>query len=860
MKTKNWQSVNEIVLDALELEREQRPAFILEKCGDSPDIRREVESLLKGEIDAENLFWSPAVANYASFFERDFEPEALVGQKIGNYRVIREIGWGGMGAVYLAERSDGKFEQQVALKLLKREFNTSALRRRFQQERAILASLHHPNIARLLDAGATREKIPFLAMEYVEGLPIDEYCSKNDLDLAQRLELFRDVCAAVDFAHRSLVIHRDLKPSNILVTNDGIPKLLDFGISKILDTNIEVSESKTITRLGVMTPSYASPEQAKNESVTIATDVYSLGVILYELLCGKRPFEFSENDLTAIYRSVIEVEPSLPSSVVEQLAIPRSVVTDNQNGSRHDTRSNQTRQTIPRIKAIKAQYLRGDLDNIVIKALKKEPERRYSNVANFSEDIGRYQSGMPVTARPDTFGYRAHKFVNRNRTAVVAAMIVILAIVAGIAATFWQASRAAAERDRARSAAEKAQKINSYLQNVLNFSNPHWLSSNPKRNRDATVAQAMDEALKNIDMELAGEPEIQAEILFTLCQSYSSQGEYSKAMDLARRAIDKFDASLGTPNSKSMQASVILADILYVTGKFDEAETLYINAIDFFRPKLAEEGTAKWLAIALNDLGNIHIMKAKFSEAETVILEATELAQTITGKDRFILPTVLGNRAYARQYLGDFKGYLDYSILSLDAMRNLGTGESFESGNAHLNIGRAHTLLNNFVEAAIYHKKANDLFVATVGDDNVYTQSNRYHTANNLLKQERYAEARSLIEKTIAVQRKLFPDGHFTINFSRRLLGDIFTKTGDLKKGEVELRAALEAMAKSVKEPNHEISLMKTSLGENLIAQKRMDEASETLASALDGYLKTRGDNNPFTERCRALLNSIPTK
>ena len=219
-----------------------------------------------------------------------------------------------MGAVYLAKRTDGKFEQKVALKLLKREMNTAAFRRRFQQEREILASLEHPNIARLLDAGTTDDKIPYLAMEYVEGLPIDDYCNKNNLDLNQRLDLFRKVCAAVDFAHRNLVVHRDLKPSNILVNEDGTPKLLDFGISKIFSNEFEQINSATVTKLGVMTPSYASPEQFQNKSVTTATDIYSLGIILYELLSGHRPFEAKENDLKEIYKAVIELDPPLPSS------------------------------------------------------------------------------------------------------------------------------------------------------------------------------------------------------------------------------------------------------------------------------------------------------------------------------------------------------------------------------------------------------------------------------------------------------------------------------------------------------------------------------------------------------------------
>ena len=250
------------------------------------------------------------------FFGDDETENVSVGQTFGVYKVIRELGYGGMGTVYLAERADGKFEQKVALKVLKREMNTAALRRRFQQEREILASLEHPNIARLLDAGTTGDKIPFLAMEYVEGLPVDDYCNKNNLDLNERLDLFCKVCAAVNFAHRNLIVHRDLKPSNILVTEDGIPKLLDFGISKILSPDYEQINSATVTKMGAMTPSYASPEQLANKSVTTATDIYSLGVILYELLSGHRPFESKEKDFKEIYKAVLEIEPPPPSALI----------------------------------------------------------------------------------------------------------------------------------------------------------------------------------------------------------------------------------------------------------------------------------------------------------------------------------------------------------------------------------------------------------------------------------------------------------------------------------------------------------------------------------------------------------------
>ncbi|MBL8185804.1 MAG: serine/threonine protein kinase [Blastocatellia bacterium] len=455
MNTDNWPRVKEVLHEALEIEPADRPRF-LNELGLSPEIRSEVESLLSMEHGAAAMMDGSAVE-----FSKDFIDGAdggMVGKRIGAYRINGELGHGGMGAVYLAERADGKFEQKVALKLLRREMNTGALRRHFEQEREILASLDHPNIARLLNAGTTDEGIPFIAMEFVDGLPIDEYSNVNEIGLKARLELFRVVCSAVEFAHRNLVVHRDLKPSNILVTNDGIPKLLDFGISKILSKEFDSADSATITRMGVMTPSYASPEQLKRSSVTTLSDVYSLGVILYELLSGNRPFGSSESDIREIYNAVLENDPVPPSDMLAMktrqfgmLASAPTVVRPDDAGLVDQARTNPGlgRHTGPGRFVLSSNTIRGDLDNIVLKALRKEPERRYGSVASFSEDIERYLKGLPVNARPNTLSYRATKFVARNRLRVGGAAILTTAMAGGVAATVWQGRIATAEKAKA---------------------------------------------------------------------------------------------------------------------------------------------------------------------------------------------------------------------------------------------------------------------------------------------------------------------------------------------------------------------------------------------------------------------------
>jgi non-specific serine/threonine protein kinase/serine/threonine-protein kinase len=375
-------------------------------------------------------------------------PQELIGDvRVGPYRLIRELGRGGMGAVYLGVRDDDVFQKRVAVKVLKRGMDTESIVRRFRRERQILAGLEHPYIAGLLDGGTTSDGLPYFAMEYVEGQLIVDYCDARGLDTTERLQLFRQVCSAVQYAHQNLIVHRDIKPANVLVTADGTPRLLDFGIAKLLNPEL-AGHTLAPTALGLqmMTPEYASPEQVRGEPVTTATDIYSLGVLLYELLTGRLPYRLTSRTPADIARVVCESTPERPSTAVTELGEPAVKPAETASEIRRAEMAATHR-------AIGTERLRrrlaGDLDNIVLKALSKEPGRRYASVDQFSEDIRRHLNGLPVIARKDTIGYRAAKFVNRNRGLVAAGTITLLALVAGIISTAWQASVARAERARA---------------------------------------------------------------------------------------------------------------------------------------------------------------------------------------------------------------------------------------------------------------------------------------------------------------------------------------------------------------------------------------------------------------------------
>jgi serine/threonine protein kinase len=476
------QKVAEIVKAALELPAGEREIFVEQACGADGELRSEVESLLQFQPEASQFIEQGALHVAARAQAAALAPEMPLLGEIDGYEVISRIGVGGMGDVYLAR--DTKLGRRAALKLVRAGMDSADLVSRFRHEERILASLNHPNIAQLFGAGLAAGGTPYFAMEYVEGRRIDEYCRAKALSTHARLELFRKVCAAVHYAHQRLVIHRDLKPSNILVTAEGEPKLLDFGIAKLIEGNDALTQMQTLAT-GVMTPDYASPEQVRGEAMTTATDVYSLGVLLYELLTGQRPYRLKTRSPDEIARAITGQEPERPST-----AIARS-------------EGNPTAQ-IPNPK-----LLQGDLDNIVLMALRKEPQRRYASVAQFSEDIRRYFTGRPVLAHKDTLRYRAGKFIKRNKAGVVAAALIFISLVTGLATALWQANVARRERDRAeRRFADVRQLSNALLNDIApKIENLQGATAA----RQAVVTQSL-KYLDSLAQETTGDLPLQSEL------------------------------------------------------------------------------------------------------------------------------------------------------------------------------------------------------------------------------------------------------------------------------------------------------------------------------------------------------------
>jgi serine/threonine protein kinase len=416
MTSERWARIQELFFGAIALKADEREEFIESACAGDSLLRRQLESLIQCDESSEGVITAPVAAAVG---RAAFSDVLAPGERVGTYSILRELGRGGMGAVYLAARAGEQFKQNVAIKVVRAGVASEEVHLRFRVERQILANLNHPNIARLLDGGVTPQGLQYLVMEFVEGVPLDSWVAERGLGMPARLKLFREVCDAVQYAHQNLVVHRDLKPSNILVTPDGTPKLLDFGIAKLLSPDqMEQTVAVTAAWERLMTPEYASPEQVRGQPVTTATDVYALGVLLYELLTGFRPFHFESSTPYEIDRVICTHEPERPST--------------------HALRSPDRRLRE------RAHCLKGDLDNIVLMAMRKEPERRYSSAIQLSDDIRRYQEGFPVLARPDRWHYRTAKFLRRHRLAAAGAAlfaIMIMAFTAGMAVLTARAER-----------------------------------------------------------------------------------------------------------------------------------------------------------------------------------------------------------------------------------------------------------------------------------------------------------------------------------------------------------------------------------------------------------------------------------
>ena len=589
-----WQRVGQVLDAALGCPRENWPAVLDAMCAGAPDLRREVQGLLDRVDDAQRyLAESPANAAAAVVAEADAETSFDAGRRIGAYSMVREIGRGGMSRVFLARRADGEYEHDVALKLLRPGLDTEVDRARFRAERQILASLNHPNIARLFDGGITAGGQPYLVLEYVEGEPIDVRCDARGLSVRRRIELFLMAAEATQFAHRNLIVHRDIKTSNILVSTDGVVKVIDFGLAKLLEPTAYSGEApKTYTGARWMTPEYAAPEQLRHEPVTTLTDVYQLGVVLYRLLAGRLPFTAGAGGLSELAATVLRGDPPPPSLIARQSDVGR------------------------------ARLLEGDLDAIVLKALRTEPAERFASVDALADDLRRHLTGHPVIARRSTFAYRVRRFVRRNRMETFAAAGITFSLLAGAGLSLWQARRAAAERDLAASAFRESNSVTSFVMGLFEASDPAWA-------RDTVTAVQLVQRAAARAEALRGEPAAQASMLEVTGRLYRSLGRYNEARAVVERALTLRVATTGRGTPAVAATLGQLADLQLSLGDYALADSLAKEALQIQERTIGP--LAAPVAATIAQLASIAVYRGDLGAAEANYRRALTVREATLG-------------------------------------------------------------------------------------------------------------------------------------------------------------------------------------------------------------------------------------
>ncbi len=836
MDRKRWQQLQRLFEEALGLPAELRSS-LLEECSDS-ELRREVEAMLAA-ADRGEPFTSVIGEELRDVAIR-LAGSPTSGQRVGPYRLLRELGRGGMGVVFEAERADGEFEQRVALKLVRGPVLMSGRLERFQAERQILATLEHPNIARLLDGGTTDDGTPYLAMEYVEGEPVDEYCDRLGLTIEERLLLFRRICNAVESAHRQLVVHRDLKPSNILVAANGEPKLLDFGVAKLIERGAEESrEGLTVTGEQIMTPEYASPEQVRAEPVSTATDVYALGLLLYEMLTGRRAQHLSSTDRGEVERVICETPPTRPSSRV-------TTETSAFDSEGEPETLAVRRGTSP---AKLERRLAGDLDTIVLTALRKEPERRYASVTQLSEDVRRHLEGWPILARADSWSYRAGKFVRRHRTGIAAVLIAGLSLIGASIASTWGLLRARAAEEDALQQAEAAEEIAGFLERLFAVSDP-----SEARGRNVTALEVLERGVERIEAELSDQPVVQGRLLTTMARVHAGLGLIDDASDLFARAYDILRAAIGESHPDTLLAVGSLGNAYVQLGRFGEAESHLRQAYEGSRQRLGESHPD-----TLRYLGNLAVTlwrQGRIEPAMELGRRTLELRREVLGPDH--LHTLVAG-AVLSSTLTEAGRLAEAEVVAREALG----GMTRQFGRDHPqtlhvlnNLATIYGRLGRYYDEEALLDEALDLSRTILGEENPSTLVTRGNRSLLLNRIGRHQEAEQEARAVLAAQIETLGEGHHLTLWTRRNLALIYRDSGRPEEAERQLREAHDGRRRELG-PEHPETLQSAhDLAALQVMLGHPQKAEVLLREALEGW-RTHGENHPSTLQAMSELGDV---
>ncbi|MFC4309620.1 tetratricopeptide repeat protein [Steroidobacter flavus] len=838
-------SIAAIVDEAQQLPEEDRLQFLRQACAsDSQLYESAVAELHSRPHSRQNWFDSAgSEAEPDAMFE---QRRTLTGERIGAYRLVRSLGEGGMGEVFLAERADAQFKQQVAIKLVRRGLLSGQSQQRLRMERQILATLDHPNIARLFDGGTTSDGTPYIVMEYIDGEPIDTYCDRRNLNIEARLKLFQAVCSAVHRAHQNLIVHRDLKPSNILVTADGTPKLLDFGIAKWLDDNGHMMHTMAVTQadIRVMTPGHASPEQVRGDLITTASDIYVLGVLLHELLCGFKPFVVRGIRMAELERTICEDDPPSPSEAIGIARESSHSSIDQVAAQRGTTPAKLQRQ------------LRGDLDNIVAMAMRKEPERRYPSVEQLNADIDRLQRGLPVMARPDSWSYRSSKFIKRHGAALGLGAAFLALLIGFSITTLIQSKRVERERDVATKERTIAEAERERAEAVSEFLVESFTNADPARARgdSITAREILDVGAQRIANKLRGQPELQATLMDTIGTVYLGLGQLDRAQPLIEQALSIRRARFGEDNIDVGRSLFNLNRIYGERGDLVKAEQLARSSL-----ALAEKHTgADSLQTALNlcQLGVILHRQDKWAAAEQSLQRCLDIRIARLGKTHELVADPLDNLALIAIDRMDFDTAerLAREAVAIDKQARQADHPLYAR---HLqNLASALQGKGDLKAAGPLYRQAIDLFDRVLGPKHFETIDAMSNYGRCLMKEGRLDEAQQIFATMLARDREIRPD-HAYVGHDLESLGRVALRKHDYVTAERHLREALGIYRKTLPPEHGYITTTLTRLGRTLLELKRFKEAEATLGQAVDAWATSYGKDSSGYAAASALRGRV---